>query len=201
MFDGGPPNKSQQFLRYLQKLNIKPEDIQLIILSHGDFDHSGSAGAIRDLTGAKIAIHQEDKDVIESGKFNWPPGASRWGRISRSLFKPALQRVGIPATEADMTLNDDGLSLKDYDIDGQVVHTPGHTKGSVSIILNDGTAFVGCLAHNFFLFRLSPGMPIYAENPEQIKESWKKIIALGAVRAYPGHGNPFPVSRISASLF
>ena len=77
-----------------------------------------------------------------------------------------------------MALDDQGLSLKKYGIAGKVISTPGHTYGSISLVLESGEAFVGCLAHNRPPFVLKPKLPIYAKDIDQLKESWKVVTAI-----------------------
>jgi len=202
MVDGGSPNAAGKFLNSMQKSSINPKEMVLIILTHGDFDHVGSAKDIQDLTGAKIAIHEKDRMILEQGLFNWPEGVNAWGKISHYLFKPLLKRlITLKAIKADIILDNHELSLNKYGINGRVIHTPGHTSGSVSVLLDSGEAFVGCLAHNRLPFTLYPSLPIYAENMDLIKQSWKKIIDGGAETVYPGHGKPFPVKLIKKYIY
>ena len=72
-----------------------------------------------------------------------------------------------------------------------MVYTPGHTLGSTSVLLNSGEAFVGDLAMSAKVMRLNPGMPIFAEDMDLVKASWKKLLDLGAKTIYPAHGKPF----------
>lgn len=65
-----------------------------------------------------------------------------------------------PGTKPDIVMDTEEFSLWEYGIDGRVLHTPGHTKGSVSVLLESGELFAGCMAHNRFPFRLTPGLPI-----------------------------------------
>ena len=88
------------------------------------------------------------------------------------------------------------LVQEEYGIDGNIIHTPGHTPGSVSVLLDSGDAFVGCLIHNKAPFVLRPGLPIYAQDILQLKDSLKMLIDRGAKTLYPGHGNPVPVQKI-----
>jgi glyoxylase-like metal-dependent hydrolase (beta-lactamase superfamily II) len=80
--------------------------------------------------------------------------------------------------------------------DGHIIYTPGHTDGSVSVLLDSGEAFVGCLIHNRAPFVFKPGLPIYAKDILQLKLSLKMVIDRGAKILYPGHGNPVPVQKI-----
>ena len=200
MIDGGPLKAIEKFKKYLIKYSINPNEIKLVVLTHADFDHMGSSGAIKELTGAKIAVHEKDRATLEEGRFNFPPGVTTWGKISRAIFVPMLSKIPIPPQKADIILNDYDYPLNDFGINGKIIYTPGHTSGSVSVLLHNGDAFVGCMAHNIRLFTLRPNLPIYAENIEQIKAGWKVLIDQGAKMIYPGHGKPFPVERIKKFL-
>jgi glyoxylase-like metal-dependent hydrolase (beta-lactamase superfamily II) len=202
LIDAATPGEGKSFAKLLSDSGIRPEEIQLIILTHGDFDHCGGAKEIQELTGAKIVLHEKDRKNLEQSIFNWPEGATTWGRISHSLFMPLVKRMigEIPAAKVDIALDDKELSLKEYGLDGKIVYTPGHTSGSISVILDSGEAFVGCMAHNRLPFVFRPKLPIYAMDPELIKESWVKVINMGARTIYPGHGKSFPVEKITKYL-
>jgi len=201
MVDAGFPNFKTSFIKQTRRLKIDPRDIRLIILTHGDFDHVGSAKDLRELSGAKVAIHEKDSNNLENGLFNWTRGVTSWGKISRSILMPMIRHWGtFPSMKADIILDDEAFDLKDYGINGRIIYTPGHTMGSVSVLLDSGELFAGCLAHNRLPFTLHPALPIYAENLELIKESWRKLIDAGAKTVYPGHGKPFPSELIKKYL-
>lgn len=200
LIDAGQPNSGKKFARQLNKLQLSPKDIRLIVLTHGDFDHAGSAKELKAMTGADVAIHKEDREMIERGIFSWAPGVTAWGKISRSVFYPLMRKMKISRLKPDIILDNDGMFLDTYGLNGKIIHTPGHTTGSISVLLETGDAFVGCMAHNFFLFTLKPRLPIYARDIDQLKQSWKTIIHLGAATIYPGHGNPFDVQKMMKYL-
>jgi glyoxylase-like metal-dependent hydrolase (beta-lactamase superfamily II) len=135
--DAGAPNKGRNFARGLERASIHPQDVQLIVITHGHWDHVGSAGEIKTITGAKLAMHRREVHWLEQSLAPLPPGVTLWGRIFISLH--------IPPAKVDVALGDDGLSLSDYGIPGRVLHTPGHSSGSVSVLLDTGEAFVGDL--------------------------------------------------------
>jgi glyoxylase-like metal-dependent hydrolase (beta-lactamase superfamily II) len=198
MVDSGMPNKLQLFKRVLSKHKIDPSRIKLIVLTHSHFDHAGSALDIRNLTGAKIAIHESEKECVESDKVLIPKGVNLRGRITQPLIFSF--KIPFPKFTPDILLRNDPYPLSEFGIDGQIIHTPGHTTGSLSVILNSGEAFVGCMAHNGFPFRSKPGLPIYAQDIESIKETWKNLIDRGITYIYPGHGKAFPVEVIKNHL-
>jgi glyoxylase-like metal-dependent hydrolase (beta-lactamase superfamily II) len=108
--------------------------------------------------------------------------------------------IKVPPAEVDVPLGDEGLSLSDYGIPGRVLYTPGHSSGSVSILLDSGEAFVGDLAMNTFPLRLSPGLPVLAEDPAAVIASWELLLEAGATEVYPAHGKPFPAEVMRRAI-
>jgi len=206
MIDGGPPGKRDDFIRALEKISMKPEEVKLIVITHGHIDHIGSAKDFKELTGAKIAMHQLDKDSLETG--DWKTGhkakaaeGNMWGSFLMRMGRLAAPFSGnAPTTKVDLVIKDDGLPLKDYDVSGQVVYTPGHTMGSISVLLDSGEAFVGDLAMNRLPLSRGPRLPALADDIGKVKESWRRLIELGATTVYPGHGKPFSVEVIKKEL-
>jgi len=200
MIDGGMPKKLKVFKRVLIILDINPSDIKLIVLIHSHFDHSGSAQEIREFTGAKIAIYESERTYLEDGGMIIPKGVNIYGKITQPLFFPIFKKKSFPKFTPAILITDKPYLLNEFGIDGYIIHTPGHTIGSISVILDSGEAFVGCMAHNGFPFRLRPGLPIYAQDINTIKKYWKLLIDKGVKMVYPGHGKPFPVEVLKKSL-
>jgi hydroxyacylglutathione hydrolase len=189
--DAGSSNKGKRFARALERAAIPPEHVRLIVLTHGHWDHVGSAGQLRQLTGAKLALHEREIGWLEEGLTPLPPGVTSWGRVFIRVHKLFMPLINVPPTKVDVAIRDDGLSLRDYGLPGRVLHTPGHSSGSVSILLDSGDAFVGDLAMNRFPLRLSPGLPIIAEDGSAVIRSWRSLLEQGATTVYPAHGEPF----------
>jgi glyoxylase-like metal-dependent hydrolase (beta-lactamase superfamily II) len=201
LIDGAWPGASKAFTRLLSDSGVNSEEIQLIIPTHGDFDHVGGAKEIQELTGARIIMHEQDRKNLEEGIFHWPEGVTPWGKLSRGMMMPFVKIKGkFPPAKVDIIMDDEGMSLDDFGIPGKILYTPGHTYGSVSVVLESGEAFVGCLAHNRAPFVFRPKLPIYAKDLELLKESWIKVLNHGAKIIYPGHGKPFPIEKITKYL-
>lgn len=192
MIGDGASKKIKKFQKGLEKASIRPEEVQLIILTHGHFDHAAAAKELKEITGAKIAMHYRDKDILEKGQKDMPPGLTTWGRflhhIIKMLYVPFVQ---FPVSNVDVIVGDEGMSLDDYGIQGRILHTPGHTPGSISVVLESGEAFVGCLAMNAIPFSTKPRLPIFGDDVQTLKESWKLVLEQGAKTIYPAHGESF----------
>lgn len=200
MVDGGAPRKAKEFAESIKKISVRPEDVRLIVITHGHWDHIASAKEIKELTGGKIAMHYREKEWLEKSLKPMPPGVTAWGKILSKMITIYLPMVHIPATQVDVVIGDEGLALEEYGIPGRVIWTPGHSSGSVSILLETGDAFVGDMAMNKFPLSLRPGLPIFAENNDKLKESWRSLLVRGAKMIYPAHGEPFSADIIRQAL-
>lgn len=197
--DSGEPNKGAVFTHALETAAISLNEVKLIVLTHGHWDHIGSAGEIKSLTGAALAMHQSEVHWLENSLKPISPGITAWGRILKVLHNIFMPFIKVPPAKVDLVIDDDGLSLENFCIAGRIVYTPGHSSGSVTVLLDTGEAFVGDLAMNKFPLT-SPGLPIFADDPLAVISSWKKLIKLGASTVYPAHGKPFPVSVIEKAI-
>ncbi len=195
LIDTGAPGQHDRILKQVKKLGVNPHDIELIVITHGHGDHFGSAQKIKEFTGAKLAVHKEDADIIKEGKKVFPPGLNKWGRLMAFVWKPMFALINYSGIEPDILLEEE-FQLAEFGVKGRIIHTPGHTAGSVSVLLDGGEAIVGDLAMNGFPMRRGAGMPIFGNSEREIKQSWKKLVDAGASIIYPGHGDPFPANHL-----
>jgi len=200
MIDVGAPRKIKLFLKSIERLGIKPNDIKLIIPTHGHWDHIGSAKDIKEITGARIAMHHREKEWLEKAQKHIPPAATPWGHFISKSLGFLLPLIHFPAAKVDIILRDEDFSLAEFGIPGKAIYTPGHSPGSVSILLETGDAFVGDLAMSSFPLRLSPGLPIFADDIQEVKNSLKLLLDKGATKIYPAHGKSFSAELIRTFL-
>ena len=200
LVDAGPPNQVSKLRMELQTLSINPEDISLLVLTHGHFDHIGSVSAVKTLTNCKVAINHREKEWVEQALRPMPPGIGLWGAVLAVLMRIMTPFVKFPPSSVDIVLEDREFPLHPFGINGKVLHTPGHTSGSMSLLLDTGEAFVGDLAMGGFPMRIGPGMPTVGDDRNTIKASWKLLLDSGAKWIYPAHGNPFSADILQGVL-
>ena len=203
LVDAGLKGQGRSILKAMASKGINPHDLRLILLTHGHADHAGAASEISALTGAQVALNSEDARWVSAGLEVPAPPITGWARmISRLLSARFMQSVmPIPCFAPDIVLDDAELSLAPYGVTATVLHTPGHTAGSVSVLLEDGRAVVGDLAMNGLPSSpFKPTPPIVAQDPAALARGWKTIRERGAITIYPGHGPPFPWTSLDMSL-
>jgi glyoxylase-like metal-dependent hydrolase (beta-lactamase superfamily II) len=195
LIDTGTPGQHDRIVKQVKQLELNPEDIELIVITHGHGDHFGSAQKIKESTGAKLAVHKEDAHLVKEGRKVFPPGLTNWGRFMSFVWRPMFSFINFTGVDPDI-LVDEEFQLAKFGIKGRIIHTPGHTAGAVSVLLDGGEAIVGDLAMNGFPMRRGAGMPIFGNSEREIKQSWKKLVDAGAKVIYPGHGEPFPANYL-----
>ncbi len=164
-----PGAEADRILASVKQLKL---DIKVIVLTHGHIDHVNALSKVKGATGAQVAIHTDD---------------------ARSLQKPPANFFGLSqeAVTPDRLLKG-GDSIDIGDMHFLVLHTPGHSRGSICL-LGHGVLLSGDTLFNYGIGRYDlPG-----GNYEQLMDSLhtKLMVLPGDTIVYPGHG---PDSTIAA---
>jgi glyoxylase-like metal-dependent hydrolase (beta-lactamase superfamily II) len=179
-------------------------DIEFILLTHHHDDHAGLAARLASECDARIISHELELAPLEKGENVLPPPANR--RAGMTYYGAKLSGGMTPfppvaPTDKDIVISgDDDLLLRNIGIDGQILCTPGHTKGSISVLLDDGNAFVGDLTSNSFKLTGVKHRPFYVDSIDDLFSSWSKVLDAGAKTIHPVHGKPFPAERLRPLL-
>ena len=116
MLDAGYLEAKDEIISNMEKLGLSVGDIKYILLTHGHVDHAGAARAIRELTGAKIAIGAADREYVNG---------------ENDLTYAREYEMTFDFFEPDILLTDgDVITLGGTTV--RAVATPGHTPGALS---------------------------------------------------------------------
>ena len=191
--DAGPPGAGKKILNALSKHYIKREEVSLIILTHAHFDHFGGAPTLRRALSAPLAVHRADAIYLERGENAPIIPLGLFGKFLITIFRNwAKRKLAIPYE----ILIENNLDLSKFGINAYILPTPGHTKGSISVILPDGEAIIGDLLAPHPIFRWRPNLPLFAQERDLILESIKMLLSLGIKKFYAAHGGPWDREHI-----
>jgi hydroxyacylglutathione hydrolase len=191
LIDTGLKKKRTQLEKELLEAGCRRGDLRLIIITHGHLDHVGNAAYLKDRYDSKIAIHSGDSKMVETGDMFVDAG----GGIMIGLVGALMKILGLSDYERftpDIYL-EDGQDLSPYGLDAKVIHTPGHSNGSISVLTAEGDLFCGDLFNN-------DGKPVKAtlvQDPQQLDASVENVRTLGVGTVYPGHGKPFRMEQLT----
>jgi glyoxylase-like metal-dependent hydrolase (beta-lactamase superfamily II) len=182
LIDTGMPGNATRIVEFLKSLGKEQMGSFTIILTHPDIDHSGSVAELKEKLGnVKVAIHEADAPRLTGEK----PLKEVRG-LAVFLFKAMSPFMKFKPVTPDLLLKDgeqvDGLT---------VIHTPGHTQGSICLYSERLKAiFVGDALRTDK--NGMPRLPLAAMtfNIEEAKNSIRKIASYEFELLLPGHGPP-----------
>ncbi len=201
LIDTSYPASFPKFRTSIARLGVQPSEIRYLLLTHHHDDHAGFAAPLAELSGCQIIAHPNAAAPLLRGTSNdtMRPFNRRVGFVF-SLFSLVHRDFSFPPLSLDGTHTQweehESDLPEQMGIAGRILYTPGHSADSLSLVLSDGTAFVGDVAMNFLRFTGIGKHPIYVENLDQVHESWQKLIDAGARVIYPSHGAPFAAADL-----
>jgi len=190
LIDTGGSKKRAELEGALQSAQVK--NLQLVILTHGDFDHTGNAAYLRARFGAKIAMHRDDAGMLERGDMFW--NRQKPNFLIRLMLPLVSGLMGFgPAERAtpDLYLKD-GQDLSAHGFEAQALCIPGHSRGSIGILTAGGDLFCGDLLENTD----KPAHGSIVDDPAAASASLEKLCGLAINTVYPGHGQPFSMEML-----
>jgi hydroxyacylglutathione hydrolase len=127
LVDSGNGGSEQKIFDAIWELGLELNMLKLVILTHAHFDHAGSAGKLKELTGCKVLSHNSEIGRLKDGYAPLPPG-TRWkAKLLVSLARTFRSSMGkFPPVEPDLVVQDT-FDLKEFGFPGKVIHSPGHT--------------------------------------------------------------------------
>ena len=138
IIDPGYTGSVRAVLRFLQGDALRPD---WVVLTHHHIDHAGTALAVCQATGARLAIHRADAPYLVTGRPR--ERMTFWGIADR--LPPRLARFLVSCADCELTLLDDGESIAGL----MVVHAAGHTPGSIALwSASESALFTGDVLNN-----------------------------------------------------
>ncbi len=201
LVDTGIPGSEARILEVMAEVGVEPCDIALILITHAHGDHTGSAWALNQATGAPVAIHRLDAPHLAAG--DSAPVVGRTPEAQRAFDQLRARRQANPfvlhAFPADLIV-DEEMPLVEFGVRGRAIHTPGHTDGGLSVILDGGDAIVGDLVGSDPKAPGTPAAAMLAVNGAEMDASIRRIVALAPNVVYAGHGGPFTLEQMQAAF-
>lgn len=196
LIDPGKTHKVQFLERKIPEKGIALEQIKHIVLTHTHYDHVEGLKRMAEKTGAAVWVHKNEAGYLEEGRTPLPKGTMRFASTMISLanrFFPAMSEYS--GTLADHRVDQiTCLNLGNLGI--MLVPTPGHTRGSMSVITGRA-AMVGDTCFHILRGR---NFPPFADDTAQLLKSWELLLSLPVDTFYPGHGKPIPRSMLEESF-
>lgn len=170
LVDLGWPGTLGRMQASLNRMDVPLTDLRYGLATHYHIDHAGLAQELK-LAGVPLLVLDVQTAAI--------PRMKTWTKPQDQYVDITLHdNVTISCTASRRLLAQIGIG-------GEIVHTPGHSDDSVSLLLDDGSVFTGDLTR--------PGF-IGLEDPAVVLASWRLLRERGATRVYPGHGPVYPLA-------
>lgn len=189
LIDTGTPHDTATIRAALRQRDLDFSDLALIVHTHAHSDHMGSTAEIVAEARCPIAYHADEQAMVDRGDNGRLQGLGLRGNIMSRFFSFAK----FQPVMADFFVTDQ-MRLDDYGVAGSILHTPGHTAGSVSFVADTGEAIIGDLLMGGYvggkLLRTKPNFHYFADDRHQVLSSVDLVLMRTTGPLYVGHGGP-----------
>lgn len=167
LVDLGWPGRVAALLANLDRMGVPLAELRYGMATHYHIDHAGAAQDLKQ-RGVPLLVMEEQIAAIPLMK-QWTKPADNYTEITTH------DNVIISTSESRQLLGNIGIA-------GEIVHTPGHSDDSVSLVLDIGCAFTGDLTMESM---------VAGEDPAVVARSWQMLRDRGVTTIYGGHGAPY----------
>jgi len=165
LIDSGVAGSEKIILEYLKRTGKGPEEISTLILTHAHPDHIGAAAAIKRISGCIVAAHAAEKAWIEDVELQ-----------AKERPVPGFFYLVGDSVPVSQTLQDGDVLHLEGDLTLWVLHTPGHSPGSLSLWLEEDGALFSADA-----VPIAGDMPIYQDILESVR-SIQKLASIPKIK-------------------
>jgi hydroxyacylglutathione hydrolase len=196
LIDTGTDVDSENYLKLFSEMGITPQEIDLIVISHGHSDHFAHAYELKMLTGAPVLCHKNAVHALQTGINPRVIPRNELGKNVLEMIKgrnKGKEPIIYKSIEPDLIV-ESIFDLRQYGVEGKVIHTPGHSDCSVSVLLDSGEAIVGDMIVSS-PFSGETCIAYFANDEQALFENIQMLLK-NAHTFYSGHGGPFTKEEI-----
>ena len=173
VIDAGGRGSAGPIVSGLKALRIQPEHVSVIAITHHHPDHAGGLARLAERTNARVAAHRLDAGII-GGSEHWP--APRKNGVVAGVTRSVMRALCGKPVAVDIPLEDgDVLPFAD---EVRIVHTPGHTLGSICFFIPSKGAVVVGDALQFRMSRLGPPAEGFTADVRRAHQSLARLLEL-----------------------
>ncbi|UCF49485.1 MAG: MBL fold metallo-hydrolase [Thermoplasmatales archaeon] len=195
LVDSGHKSMNSILLKTLKDLQV--DKLDGLVLTHAHYDHTGNANTIFNRYGCDVFVHKNEVNLIARGINAKGKGTTPAMRLMMFLYG-ALHLKKMQLDPVNPSIHVDNIyKIKNFGPNTYLMHTPGHSDGSLSFIVDGEIAIVGDI---LFGASKTSVFPILASDLAMVKWSWKKLLNSGCSFFLPGHGDLIERSKIQKEL-
>jgi hydroxyacylglutathione hydrolase len=194
LVDTGVSRLRNKLKKELDKYGCSKDNLKLVILTNGTMDAIGNAFYIKKNYGAEIAIHENDKEMLERVV---PSEREFYSNMNSIIYKILIRKLSlrmmnaIEHTSADILLKKD-IDLSSIGIEGEFIEIPGFTNGSIGILLKNGDFISG----NSLINQKKYFPPFVLTSFRKYRESINRLEQYKIKYIYPGMGEPIEYAKL-----
>ncbi len=195
LVDTGVAGNIKKIISAITSRGLELSDLKLIFLTHSHYDHAGNAKELKELTGARLIVHESEAKYLRKGYHPIPKGTSAITKLLVWIGKlNERPRAAFNSICPDIVYSNK-LDLNEFGFEAQIIHTPGHTKGSSTLVI-DNNSFAGDSIFNI----AGRIYPPFANDTEQLLFSWKLLLSYKSKFYYPAHGKRITYDQLLKEL-
>ncbi|MEM6344240.1 MAG: MBL fold metallo-hydrolase [Bacteroidota bacterium] len=192
LIDSGTPKGTDKIEKGLAKLGLTPNDLALIVLTHGHADHGGGTAYFQEKYQVPVLGGKGDAEMMARGTNDEFQVQSFMGRVLENFVN-----YPFPPYQADHWLaSGERWDLAPYGIAGEVVALPGHTPGSLAIKLESGEIFVGDLIRGSMLAQKQVRLHFFHADRSKVDQQIRSLLGEGFHTFYLGHWGPVSAEEV-----
>ena len=190
--------------KIFEENGINPKDVILIIITHGHPDHMRNVEAFKKLTGAPVLMHEGDAHYLIEGKLPgkelMPRNEFGW-KLDEMFSKMEMPPQYAAKCDVDIIMTDEVMDMEPYGVDGYLFHTPGHSHGSICLIIGTD-ALIGDVFSSNGAEKVGMMPFLHASDAafEDCQISVQKLLDRGVQTFYSGHGGPYTREYVQEKL-